>query len=115
MEEKSYECFDLERTIDLIAKSVGVKQSQAKGAVELLDDGNTIPFIARYRKEATGKLDEQALRAIEDALSMYRELAQRKATILKTIDQQGKLTGELESQIKECMDKKFLEDLYLPF
>ncbi|MGF1579879.1 MAG: Tex family protein [Gemmataceae bacterium] len=101
--------------MDLISQSVGVNRNQAKGAIDLLDAGNTIPFIARYRKEVTGKLDEQALRAIEDALTMYRDLAQRKTTILKTIDQQGKLTEELHSRIVGCMDKKELEDLYLPF
>ena len=84
-------------------------------AIELLDDGNTLPFIARYRKEATGGLDETQLRVIEDALAKARELARRKTTILRTIDQQGLLTPELRQQIEQCLDKQLLEDLYLPF
>lgn len=86
-----------------------------QAAVELLEAGNTIPFIARYRKEATSALDELALRSIEDALTTARELADRKATILGTIDQQGLLTAELQAQIEACSDKQKLEDLYLPF
>ena len=84
-------------------------------AIELLEDGNTLPFIARYRKEATSGLDETALRMIEDALAKAHELARRKATILRTIDQQGLLTPELRQQIEQCQDKQVLEDLYLPF
>jgi uncharacterized protein len=80
-----------------------------------LEDGNTLPFIARYRKEATGGLDETALRRIEDALTKAQELARRKATILHTIDEQGLLTPELRRQIEQCQDKQVLEDLYLPF
>ncbi|MEM9660277.1 MAG: Tex-like N-terminal domain-containing protein, partial [Planctomycetota bacterium] len=81
----------------------------------LLEDGNTLPFIARYRKEATQGLEETALRAIEDALMHARELAARKATILKTIDGQGLLTEAIRVKIDQCADKQTLEDLYLPF
>ena len=92
-----------------------MNHGRVRAAVELLDAGNTIPFIARYRKEATQGLDEQALRFIEDALTKARELAQRKTTILRTIEEQGQLTVELRRQIEACQDKKELEDLYLPF
>ncbi|MCL4201281.1 MAG: RNA-binding transcriptional accessory protein [Pirellulaceae bacterium] len=98
-----------------IAASLAVRHAQVRAAVELLDAGNTIPFIARYRKEATQGLDEHALRFIEDALAKARELAQRKTTILRTIEEQGQLTVELRRQIEACQDKKELEDLYLPF
>ncbi|MFV1966702.1 MAG: Tex family protein [Pirellulaceae bacterium] len=115
MNKKVFDCFDLDRTIDRIAASLEVAPSRVRAAAELLETGNTIPFIARYRKEATRGLDERALREIEDSLAKARELAQRKTTILKTIDQQGALTDELRRQIEVCEDKKALEDLYLPF
>ena len=115
MGEAIFACFDLEQTIRHIAADVGVEPARVRGAIELLDAGNTIPFIARYRKEATRGLDETALRRVEDALSHARELAERKATILKTIDGQGQLTGQLRTQIEACMDRTQLEDLYLPF
>ena len=86
-----------------------------RAAVDLLEDGNTLPFIARYRKEATKGLDETALRTIEDRLTAAKEMEARKATILKTIAGQGLLTAELRRQIEDCNDKRMLEDLYLPF
>ena len=92
-----------------------VSPGQVRATAELLQAGNTIPFIARYRKEATQNLAEQALRFIEDSLAKAQELAQRKATILRTIDQQGQLTDELRRQIETCQDKQQFEDLYLPF
>ena len=98
-----------------IAAELGVGVGQVAAAVELLGEGSTVPFIARYRKEMTQGLDELALRAIEDALAKERELAQRKTTILKSINEQGLLTAELRKQILACLDKKTLEDLYLPF
>ena len=115
MQEKSFECFDLNQTIKQIAQSLSVNEQQVKAAAELLDSGNTIPFIARYRKEATKGLDEIALRSIEDALSKLRDLAARKQTILKTIDQQDKLTPQLRKLIEQCNDSQTLEDLYLPY
>ncbi|MFO0819931.1 MAG: Tex family protein [Pirellulales bacterium] len=105
----------LEQTYVEIAASLKISPAQVRAAAELLDDGNTIPFIARYRKEATRGLDEIALRAIEDALTVAHELAKRKATILKSIEQQGLLTDELKRKIEACRDKATLEDLYLPF
>jgi len=115
MDDQSFECFHLDQAIKDIAASLRVAIGQVRATVELLDAGNTIPFIARYRKEATSGLDEIALRAVEDALGKARELAQRKSTVLKTIDQQGALTAELRRQIESCGDKQTLEDLYLPF
>lgn len=115
MGSDSFDCFNLEATIQQIATALSVKSGQVRAAVDLFDAGNTIPFIARYRKEATRGLDESALRAIQDALTAARELAQRKSTVLKTIDQQGLLTPELKRQILECENKKILEDLYRPF
>lgn len=115
MDSSSFDCFDLDRTVSEIASQLQVRPPQVRAVVDLLDAGNTIPFIARYRKEATQGLDENALRAIEDALEQARELAQRKQTILKSIDQQGQLTPELRRQIETCGDRQTLEDLYLPY
>jgi uncharacterized protein len=83
--------------------------------IELLDEGGTVPFIARYRKEATGNLDEVQIRAIEEKLLYFRELQDRKATILASIQEQGKLTDELKRRIEVTLEKSELEDLYLPF
>jgi uncharacterized protein len=115
MEDESFECFNLEKVTQEISAQLGVAPAQVRSAIDLLDAGNTLPFIARYRKEATKGLDELALRAIEDALSKARELAQRKVTILKTINEQGLLTIELRREIEDCTDKNTLEDLYLPY
>ena len=98
-----------------IALALAISEKQVQATIELLDAGNTIPFIARYRKEATQGLDEIALRAIEDALEKARELAARKKTVLKTIDEQGLLTDSLRNQIIQCTDLQTLEALYLPF
>lgn len=97
------------------ATELNVTVQQIEGTVQLLEDGNTIPFIARYRKEATRGLDERQLRSIEDMLARAKELAARKNTILKTIAEQGKLTAALRAQIEQCTDSRVLEDLYLPF
>ncbi len=83
--------------------------------VELLDEGSTVPFIARYRKEATGNLDEVQIRSIEEKLLYFRELVSRKETILASIQEQGKLTEELKARIDQTLDKGELEDLYLPY
>ncbi len=115
MGNSTFSCFDLEEAVRAIATAAGVAEHQVRTAVELLEAGNTLPFIARYRKEATSGLDETALRIIEDALAKAHELARRKETILRTIDQQGLLTPDLQRQIETCQDKRVLEDLYLPF
>ena len=99
----------------LIAQELNVRDSQILAAIQLLDDGNTIPFIARYRKEATGGLDDTQLRHFETRLIYLRELEDRRQTILKSIEEQGKLTDELRDKIQVTQSKTELEDLYLPF
>ncbi|RNE49424.1 Tex family protein [Corynebacterium alimapuense] len=98
-----------------IARELGVRQSQIEAALALLAEGNTVPFIARYRKEATGGLDDTQLRTLEERATYLRELAERKDTILTAIEEQGKLTETLRAQILGCETKARLEDLYLPF
>lgn len=107
--------FNLQTFCQQVASALSISPSRADGAARLLEDGNTIPFIARYRKEATGGLDERQLRHIEDALATARELAARRNTVLKSIFEQGKLTPELQNQILSCPDQRSLEELYLPF
>ena len=98
-----------------IADSLNIPLSGVKAVVSLLDDGNTIPFIARYRKEATGELDEEQLRNISEELIRLRTLDERRATILKSIQKQGKLTPDLEKEIISTNSKAELEDLYQPY
>jgi uncharacterized protein len=98
-----------------IAAELGVAVRQVTAAVDLLDGGATVPFIARYRKEATGTLDDAQLRTLEERLRYLRELDERRAAILTEIGAQGKLTGELEAQIRTADSKARLEDLYLPY
>ena len=98
-----------------IADELGVAVRQVKAAVELLDGGATVPFIARYRKEATGTLDDAQLRTLEERLRYLRELDERRNAILKEITAHGKLTDELEAQIRAADSKARLEDLYLPY
>jgi len=98
-----------------IATQLAVPESKVKSAIRLLEEGNTIPFIARYRKEATGTLDEIQLRAIEDALEKYNALSARKAAVLKNLTEQNVLTAELKKQVESCEDLRSLEAVYLPF
>lgn len=107
--------FDVSKVAAEIARQLGVSPKQVEQTIKLLEDGNTLPFIARYRKEATQGLDETQLRAIEDAVQLAKELASRKATILKTIEEQGLLTDALRQKIEACEDKQLLEDIYLPY
>jgi protein Tex len=107
--------FDLEREVAVIAAALGLPTSKVMAAAELLEEGNTIPFVARYRKERTGALDETALRSIQDAIDSIRELIERKNTILRTIAEQGKLDAALRDRIIACREKKELEELYLPY
>src|ERR1700729_4233415 len=103
---------------DLLLHIAGTLQVALKSLVatiELLDEGSTVPFIARYRKEATGNLDEVQIRAIEESAAYFRELAARRETILRTIAAQGKLTDELRFRIEAALDRTGLEDLYLPY
>ncbi len=98
-----------------IAAELRVRPAQIHAAVELLDGGATVPFIARYRKEVTDNLDDIQLRELESRLSYLRELAERRAAVLKSIEEQGKLTPELRAAIEAAPTKQELEDLYLPF
>ena len=99
----------------LISAKVGVAAKQVAATVALLNENATIPFIARYRKEKTGSLDEVQIAAIADEYHRYLEIEDRKATILKTIDEQGKLTDELKARIEKSWDLTELEDIYLPY
>ncbi|WLS92599.1 Tex-like N-terminal domain-containing protein [Gilliamella apicola] len=99
----------------IIAGELTVKPEQVLAAIQLLDEGSTVPFIARYRKEVTGGLDDTQLRTLDNRLSYLRELEDRKQTILKSIEEQGKLTPELSQSIKQTLSKTELEDLYLPY
>jgi Transcriptional accessory protein len=98
-----------------IAQELGLKTTQVTEAINLLDGGNTIPFIARYRKEVTGELDENALRDIGERLDYLRRLDQRKAEVVRLIDEQGKLTEELSAQISAAIVLQDVEDLYRPY
>jgi uncharacterized protein len=98
-----------------LAEELGIRVAQADAAVALLDAKSTVPFIARYRKEATGGLDDTQLRAIEERLHYLRDLEERRATIHKSIDEQGKLSPELAMAIASAQTKARLEDLYLPY
>lgn len=99
----------------IIAGELAVKPEQVLAAITLLDEGSTVPFIARYRKEVTGGLDDTQLRTLDTRLNYLRELDDRKQTILKSITEQGKLTPELEKSITQTLNKTELEDLYLPY
>ncbi len=98
-----------------IAQTLNLPLRRLCTVIELLDDGGTVPFIARYRKEATGNLDEVQIRAIEERLAYFRELEERRMTILTSIGEQGKLTDELKARIETVLEKNELEDLYLPY
>jgi uncharacterized protein len=98
-----------------IALELGVRPTQVKAAVQLLDEGATVPFIARYRKEVTGELDDTQLRNLEERLGYLRELEDRRGAVLASIEEQGKLTPELRAVIEDAETKQRLEDLYLPY
>ena len=98
-----------------IANELAIKPAQVIATVELLDGGATVPFVARYRKEATGGLDDVQLRALSERLIYLRALEERRAAVLKSIEEQNKLTPELRASIEAADSKQRLEDLYLPF
>ncbi|MEO2514681.1 Tex-like N-terminal domain-containing protein, partial [Collinsella aerofaciens] len=98
-----------------LARELNLKAANVEAAVKLIDEGNTIPFISRYRKEATGGMDDVALRALDERLSYLRNLEQRKEDVILLIDAQGKLTPELEQQIREATQLQRVEDLYKPY
>ena len=99
----------------IIADELSIKLSQVDAAVKLIDEGNTIPFISRYRKEATGALNDEQLRSLYDRLTYLRNLDEKKATVLSSIEEQGLLTDELKAQINDAMTMVVLEDLYRPY
>ena len=103
------------KTIDLIARNLGLNNTQVLNTINLLNEGATVPFISRYRKERTGSLDEVQVLQIKEQNDKYAELAKRKETILRTIDEQGQLTTDLKSRIEDCFDSVELEDIYLPY
>src|SRR6186713_2301902 len=96
-----------------IAQDLQIRKVQVENVVQLLDEGNTVPFITRYRKERTGGLNEEVIRRIQDRIHQSRQLAERKQTILKSIEAQGKLTDQLRDAILAAETSKRLEDLYL--
>ncbi|AEB85563.1 Tex family protein [Alicycliphilus denitrificans] len=105
----------MQQIVRQLAAEIKITETQVLAAVELLDGGATVPFIARYRKEATGGLDDVQLRELEARLSYLRELQERRVAVLKAIDEQGKLTAQLRAQIAAVPTKQELEDIYLPF
>ena len=105
----------MQKIIGQLAIEIKIRPDQVQTAVSLLDGGATVPFIARYRKEVTGGLDDIQLRELEYRLGYLRELEERRSTILKSISDQGKLTPELQLSIEQAATKQDLEDLYLPF
>ena len=98
-----------------IAQQLQLSERSVGNTIELLNDGATIPFIARYRKERTGSLDEVQIAQIGELYQKFQELQKRKETILKTIEEQGKLTPELKQRIEETWESSVLEDIYLPY
>ena len=98
-----------------ITEELGVKRWQVDAAVNLIDEGNTIPFIARYRKEAHGTMDDEQLRKLFERLTYLRNLEEKKAQVLSSIEEQGKLTPELRRQIEEAETQVLVEDLYRPY
>ena len=99
----------------IIASELNVGEKQVASAISLIDDGNTIPFIARYRKEATGGLSDEILRDLGERLNYLRNLEMRKEEVIRLIDEQGKLTDELKVQIEQAVTLSELEDLYRPY
>ncbi|MDB4630858.1 RNA-binding transcriptional accessory protein, partial [Pseudomonadales bacterium] len=98
-----------------IAEELNARESQVDAAIGLLDEGSTVPFISRYRKEVTGGLDDTQMRTLEERLRYLRELEDRRLTILKSIEDQGKLNPKLAADIHSADTKNRLEDLYLPY
>src|SRR5438874_13237086 len=114
--DSAYEGAGVTISIDgRIAQELGVREAQVTAAAALLDEGATVPFIARYRKEATGGLDDAQLRTLEERLRYLRELEERRAQVLESIEAQGKLDDDLRAKIAAADTKARLEDIYLPF
>ena len=105
----------MDKIAGVIAHELGVKEFQVQNTIKLIDDGNTIPFIARYRKEATGGLSDEVLRNLNDRLTYLRNLNKRKEEISKSIEEQGKMTDELKIQIENAITLSEVEDIYRPY
>ena len=105
----------MDKIAEVIAQELGVKEFQVQNTIKLIDDGNTIPFIARYRKEATGGLSDEVLRNLNDRLTYLRNLNKRKEEISKSIEEQGKMTDELKIQIENAITLSEVEDIYRPY
>src|SRR5829696_9448471 len=101
--------------LDQIARELALTPRQVASTIALFDEGNTLPFVARYRKEVTGGLDEVQLRDVHERAEYLRELDDRRAVVLKSIEEQGKLDADLKARIEAADTKQVLEDLYLPF
>lgn len=101
--------------IKTLAQELQIKSGQAEAAVKLIDEGNTIPFIARYRKEATGSLNDEVLRQLSERLNYLRNLEEKKQQVIASIEEQGKLTEELKSQIEAAQTLVVVDDLYRPY
>ena len=98
-----------------VAKELNLKLSQVENTVNLFDEGATVPFIARYRKEVTGNLDEEQIREVIEKVTYYRNLEKRKEEVIRLIEEQGKLTEELKASIIKALKLQEVEDLYLPY
>ena len=98
-----------------VAKELNLKLSQVENTVNLFDEGATVPFIARYRKEVTGNLDEEQIREVIEKVTYYRNLEKRKEEVIRLIEEQGKLTEELKASITKALKLQEVEDLYLPY
>src|SRR5665811_232414 len=101
--------------LSIIAQNLNIKETQVTSTINLLDEGGTVPFISRYRKERTGSLDEVQILQIKELNKKFTELEKRKETVLKTIDEQEQLTPDLKKRIENCFDGVELEDIYLPY
>ena len=101
--------------VDRIADIMGIKSWQVENCVEMFADGDTIPFISRYRKEKTGGMDDAQVAELKHYIDVFNEMEKRKETVLKTISESGSLTEDLKKQIENCVNSTELEDLYLPF
>jgi protein Tex len=106
---------ELNQYTSTVSQLIGIRKDQAAAAIDLLDQGNTVPFIARYRKEATGTLDEEQIRQVEAQFNRLRALDERRGAIIQSIDEQGKLTPELRMQLEQAVNLTALEDLYQPY
>ena len=98
-----------------IAEELEIKKWQVEAVIKLIDEGNTIPFIARYRKEAHGSLDDEQLRNLNERLTYLRNLEEKKAQVIASIEEQGKLTEELKKQIEQAQTQVVVDDLYRPY